>query len=141
MEVCIPPSYCIALSSVLAVCPAALPRSRRFTFSWKITPLSCSCLTLTGEERDEENEMDVGQNDGVGVEAEQSERRDKSKTDQKFREIKLNRRGKEGGKNDGEGKQIRPGQQARGKARHSSTPPLITTHNSERRLRWIKSRR
>lgn len=135
MEVCIPPSYCIALSSVLAVCPAALPRSRGFTFSWKITPLSYSCLTLTGEERDKENEMDVG------VEAAQSERRDKSKTDQKFREIKLNRRGKEGGKNDGKGKQIRPGQQARGKARHSSTPPLITTHNSERRLKWIKSRR
>lgn len=66
MEVCIPASYCIALSSALAVCPAALPRSRRFTISWKITPLSCSRLTLTGEERDEENEMDVGQNDGVG---------------------------------------------------------------------------
>lgn len=66
MEVCIPASYCITLSSALAVCPAALPRSCRFTFSWKITLLSCSRLTLTGEERDEENEMDVGQNDGVG---------------------------------------------------------------------------
>lgn len=91
--------------------------------------------------REGRRERDGCRSEWRGRGAAQSERREKSKTDQKFREIKLNHRGKEGGKKDGEGKQIKPGQQARGKARHSSTPPLITTHNSERRLKWIKSRR
>lgn len=39
----------------------------RSHFVWRITLVSCSWLTLTGEERKEGSEMDVSQNDGAGV--------------------------------------------------------------------------
>lgn len=53
-------------------------------------------------------------------EAAQSERRERSETDQKFREIKVDRWGKEAGKNDGKGEVGATGSRERGALLHIS---------------------
>lgn len=91
---CIPPSYCISLSSAQAMCPAALLLSRTFTF----------CLeNHTGELQ--LADPDWWREEGRERDGCQSERRGGSlhrvkggKTDWKIREIKPNVWGKKGEK-------------------------------------------